>query len=72
MAEASESGDKVLIVIFSHGDYDFPGGLYLGIDGTSKYGDDWLLTPFHMTSVFAKFPEVRTTMYDFLFFRSLS
>lgn len=72
MAEASESGDRVLIMIFSYGDYDFPGGIYLDIDETSNYGNTWLLTPFHMTSVFANSSEVRTTMCDFLFFRSLS
>ncbi|OJJ79658.1 uncharacterized protein ASPGLDRAFT_954438 [Aspergillus glaucus CBS 516.65] len=32
MADAAESGDHVLIMIFSHGDYDSAGGLCLGVD----------------------------------------
>lgn len=54
-------------MIFTRGDYDSPGGLYLGSDGTGNYGDDWLLKPFHMTSVFARFPDVKIAMYGFCF-----
>ena len=63
MLGASESGDRILIMIFSHGDYDSPGGLYLGIDEMSDYEEDWLLKPSHMVSVFSNFPEVRITIY---------
>ncbi|ODM23899.1 hypothetical protein SI65_01489 [Aspergillus cristatus] len=63
MADASKSDDRVLIMIFSHGDYDSAGGLCIGIDVTSTFEDNRLLKPSHVTSIFLKYPNVKTTIY---------
>lgn len=62
MADASKSGDRILIMMFSHGDYDSAGGMCIGIDVTSPFEDDRLLEPSHMAFIL-KYPNVKITIY---------
>ncbi|PLB41467.1 uncharacterized protein BDW47DRAFT_99117 [Aspergillus candidus] len=64
MADAAEFGDDVLIMIFSHGDYDSAGGLCLGVDLlTDGDCEQKYLKPSHIASILSEFPSVRTTMF---------
>lgn len=42
---------------------DSAGGLCIGIDVTSTLEDNRLLKPSHMTFIFLKYPNVKTTIY---------
>lgn len=63
MADISKSGNKALIMTFSHGDYDSVSGLCIGIIVTSTFEDDRLLKLSQMASIFLKYPDVKTTIY---------
>jgi hypothetical protein len=69
MADAAQHDDKVLIMVFSHGDYESQGGLCLGIDSdtadirSEEFLDNQLLKPCHISSILSEFPQVRTTMF---------
>ncbi|KAE8151352.1 hypothetical protein BDV25DRAFT_171567 [Aspergillus avenaceus] len=65
VADAAKNGDTVLIMIFSHGDYDTEGGLALGVDIeiSSKYEPGDLLKPSHIASVLHKYPNVKCTIF---------
>ena len=59
-AEAAKSQDPVLILMFAHGDFESPGGLYIG---TESYSTDGLFSPRTLTEVHAKYPDVRVTLF---------
>ena len=63
MADAAESGDHVLIMIFSHGDYDSAGGLCLGVDLFTNDDCEKYLKPSHVASILSEYPDIRTTMF---------
>lgn len=63
MADAAESGDHVLIMIFSHGDYDSAGGLCLGVDPYVNDDSEKYLKPSHVAPILSEYPDVRTTMF---------
>ena len=51
MVDAAGSGDHVLIMIFSHGDYDSAGGLCIGVDlFTNNYCEKYL-KPSHVAPI---------------------
>ncbi|KAF5857449.1 hypothetical protein ETB97_005763 [Aspergillus alliaceus] len=63
--DAALCGDRVLIMIFSHGDYDTNGGLLVGIspfDSGENIGNA-VICPEHITSILAKHPNVKLTIY---------
>ncbi|KAI9924679.1 hypothetical protein AWENTII_009775 [Aspergillus wentii] len=63
IAEAAESEDPVLILIFAHGDYDSSGGLYIGCSETSDTTEESLLHPKAMEVILERYPKVRTTLF---------
>lgn len=60
MDQAAGSGDRVLIMVFAHGDFD-EGGLGLGVQDDYKDGE--LLTASHMAPIFSGYPQVETTIF---------
>lgn len=59
-AEAAESQDPVLILMFAHGDFENPGGLYIGTEFDSTEG---ILSPKMVAEVHAKYPDVHVTLF---------
>lgn len=60
LAEASETGEPVLLLIFAHGDFEQPGGLYIG---TSYDNPGTLLSPADVAHVHGRYPDVPITLY---------
>lgn len=61
---AARSGDRVLILLFAHGDFDFKGGLLIGInDEEITDSGEPLLQPQHISPLLTAHPSVRTTIY---------
>ncbi|KKK19894.1 hypothetical protein AOCH_000198 [Aspergillus ochraceoroseus] len=64
--DAGLCGDRVLIMIFSPGDYyDTNGGLLVGISPLDSGEDigNAVIRPEHITSILAKYPNVKLTIY---------
>ena len=59
-AEAAKNQDPVLILIFAHGDFESPGGLYIGTESDSAGG---MLSPKMLSEVHAKYPDVLVTLF---------
>lgn len=59
-AEAAKSQDPVLILIFAHGDFESPGGLFIGTESDST---DGLLSPKMLEEAHAKYPGVQVTLF---------
>ena len=67
-AEAAKSQDPVLILVFAHGDFESPGGLFIGTESDST---DGLLSPKMLEEAHAKYPGVQVTLFNILLFGSL-
>lgn len=63
MADAAESQDHVLIMIFSHDDYDSAGGLCIGVDLLTNDDCEKYLKPSHITSILSEYPDIKTTVF---------
>lgn len=71
MADAAESGDHVLITIFSHGDYDSAGGLCIGVDLFTNDDCEKSLKPSHGIYPLGIPRHQDHYVYDIVFLRSL-
>ncbi|KAI9928591.1 hypothetical protein MW887_001805 [Aspergillus wentii] len=64
VTEAAASGDRVLIMIFAHGNYDTLGGLGIGMDSSEGRRDpNGFITPKHIKSILLPFPHTKVTIY---------
>lgn len=60
LAEAAKTKDPVLVLIFAHGDFEQPSGLYIG---TSFDNPGTLLTPTDVAHVHGEYSDVPLTLY---------
>ncbi|KAE8341464.1 hypothetical protein BDV24DRAFT_163302 [Aspergillus arachidicola] len=63
--DAAQCGDRVLLMIFSHGDYDTDGGLLVGVSPFDNEEDikNAVIRPEHIASILAQHPSVKLTIY---------
>ena len=59
-AEAAKTQGPVLILIFAHGVFESPGGLFIGTESDSTNG---ILSPKMLAEVHAKYPGVQVTLF---------
>ena len=58
MDDAAGSGDHVLIMTFSHGDYDSANGLSIGVDLFTNDDFEKYLKPSHAASILWEYPDI--------------
>ena len=62
ISSAATTGDPVLVMVFSHGDWD-QGGLLLGIGDPEEFDPENTLSPANVAGIRTKYPDVQMTMY---------